>query len=86
MRWRRAWPQLQLQACWCEEVLVVAAKIESEIAEFESYAKDFIEKLNEDKSIMMAYTSFNSSYPQYYVDINRDKVSACNGVGYELVQ
>ena len=48
------------------------------IAEFESYANDFIEKLNEDKAIMMAYTSFNSSYPQYYVDINRDKVSALN--------
>ncbi|MDY3204307.1 MAG: multidrug efflux RND transporter permease subunit [Arcobacter sp.] len=48
------------------------------IAEFESYAKDFIAKLNEDKAIMMAYTSFNSSYPQYYVDINRDKVSALN--------
>ncbi|CAM3408529.1 efflux RND transporter permease subunit [Arcobacter aquimarinus] len=48
------------------------------IAEFESYAKDFITKLNEDKAIMMAYTSFNSSYPQYYVDINRDKVSALN--------
>lgn len=48
------------------------------IAEFESYAKDFISKLNEDKAIMMAYTSFNSSYPQYYVDINRDKVSALN--------
>ena len=35
------------------------------IAEFESYAKDFIGKLNEDKTIMMAYTLFNSCYPQY---------------------
>ncbi|MGB5792409.1 efflux RND transporter permease subunit [Poseidonibacter sp.] len=48
------------------------------INEFEAYSKEFISKLNQDKSIMMAYTSFNSSYPQYFVDINRDKVSSLN--------
>jgi len=46
------------------------------IKEFEEKANSFIKELNNDKSIMMAYTSFNSTYPQYYIDINRDKVSA----------
>ncbi len=44
------------------------------LKEFESYAKEFIKNLNKDKTIMMAYTSFNSSYPQYFLDVNRDKV------------
>ncbi len=48
------------------------------IKEFEQKAQEFIKKLNEDKAIMMAYTTFNSTYPQYYVDINRDKVSSLN--------
>jgi multidrug efflux pump subunit AcrB len=45
------------------------------IKDFEQRANEFIKKLNEDDSIMMAYTSFNSNYPQYYIDINRDKVA-----------
>lgn len=45
------------------------------IKDFEKKAKDFIQKLNEHEAIMMAYTSFNSNYPQYYIDINRDKVA-----------
>ncbi|WP_419776834.1 efflux RND transporter permease subunit [Malaciobacter marinus] len=45
------------------------------IKDFEKKARDFIQKLNEHEAIMMAYTSFNSSYPQYYIDINRDKVA-----------
>jgi len=48
------------------------------IKEFEASAREFINKLNQDESIMMAYTTFNSNYPQYYVDINRDKVSSLN--------
>lgn len=48
------------------------------IKDFELKAREFIQKLNEDDSIMMAYTTFNSNYPQYYVDINRDKVSSLN--------
>jgi hydrophobe/amphiphile efflux-1 (HAE1) family protein len=48
------------------------------IKEFEKHARDFISKLNQDKSIMMAYTTFNSNYPQYFLDINRDKVSSLN--------
>lgn len=45
------------------------------IKDFEKKARDFIQKLNEHEAIMMAYTSFNSSYPQFYIDINRDKVA-----------
>ncbi|WP_419774870.1 efflux RND transporter permease subunit [Halarcobacter sp.] len=47
-----------------------------DIKDFEQRASEFIQKLNEDKSIMMAYTGFNSNYPQYYIDINRDKVAS----------
>ena len=43
---------------------------------FAKEAQVFIKKLNEDKRIMMAYTLFNASYPQLYVDIDRDKVSS----------
>jgi len=46
--------------------------------EFEKYAKEFIQALNQDESIMYAYTSFNSSYPQLSIDINKDKVSSLN--------
>ena len=48
------------------------------LVEFEQYAKEFIQKLNQDKSIMYAYTSFNSNYPQLAIDINKDKVSSLN--------
>ena len=44
------------------------------IGEFEKKAREFIQKLNADSRIAMAYTMFNASYPQLYVDINRDKV------------
>ena len=44
------------------------------LEQFEKEARTFIKKLNADKRIMMAYTMFNASYPQLYVDINRDKV------------
>ena len=42
--------------------------------EFEVIARDFIQQLNADKRVMRAYTMFDASYPQLYVDINRDKV------------
>ena len=48
------------------------------LPEFEKVSRDFIAKLNSEKSIMMAYTTFNSNYPQFFVDINRDKVAALN--------
>ena len=43
--------------------------------EFEAEAKNYLQKLNAEKSIKMAYTTFNSNYPQFYIDINREKVS-----------
>ena len=46
------------------------------IKEFESEARNFLQKLNADERILIAYTMFNSTYPQLYVDINRDKVSS----------
>ncbi|OUR72693.1 RND transporter [Arcobacter sp. 31_11_sub10_T18] len=48
------------------------------LIEFESYAQEFIQKLNADKSIMIAYTTFNSKYPQFYIDVNREKIAALN--------
>lgn len=48
------------------------------IKDFEEQSREFISKLNADDSIMMAYTTFSSNYPQYYIDINRDKVSSLN--------
>lgn len=48
------------------------------LSEFETNARQFMDKLNNDKSIMMAYTTFNSNYPQYFIDINRDKVASLN--------
>ena len=46
--------------------------------QFEEHAKDFIEKLNKTEEIMMAYTSFNTKYPQLFIDVNRDKIAALN--------
>ena len=44
------------------------------LKEFEQKSRAFIEKLNADERIMMAYTMFDANYPQLYVDIDRDKV------------
>lgn len=44
------------------------------LKKFEKEARSFIEKLNKDERVMMAYTMFGSNYPQLYVDIDRDKV------------
>jgi len=44
------------------------------LQEFETHARKFLQKLNADERIMMAYTMFNANYPQLYVDIDRDKV------------
>jgi len=46
------------------------------VKDFEIEARNFIKKLNNDPRIMKAYTMFNANYPQIYVDIDRDKVSA----------
>lgn len=44
--------------------------------EFQKIAQNFISKVNQDKSIMYAYTTFNANYPQYNIDVNRDKISS----------
>jgi hydrophobe/amphiphile efflux-1 (HAE1) family protein len=44
--------------------------------EFQKISQDFIKKVNQDKSIMYAYTTFNANYPQYNIDVNRDKISS----------
>ncbi|MFT5661699.1 MAG: HAE1 family hydrophobic/amphiphilic exporter-1 [Sulfurimonas sp.] len=49
-----------------------------EFKEFESHANTMIKKLNEDDAIMMAYTTFKSNYPQFHIDINREKVFSLN--------
>ncbi len=46
------------------------------INEFQKIAQEFITKVNQDKSIMYAYTSFNANYPQFNIDVNRDKISS----------
>ena len=46
--------------------------------EFEKYSREYIQKLNEDERIQVAYTTFNSNYPQFYIDINRDKIYSLN--------
>ena len=46
--------------------------------EFNQIATNFIQKANQDERIMYAFTFFKDTYPQYYVDINREKVSSLN--------
>lgn len=46
------------------------------LLEFEKNAKAFIQELNQDEAIMLAYTTFNSSYPQFFLDVHRDKISS----------
>lgn len=48
------------------------------LAQFEEYSKEFIQKLNQDERVQFAYTTFKSDYPQYYIDINREKVYSLN--------
>ena len=46
------------------------------INEFEKIAQEFIGKVNQEKSIMYAYSTFNANYPQFHIDVNRDKISS----------
>lgn len=46
------------------------------INEFEKIAQEFIGKINQEKSIMYAYSTFNANYPQFHIDVNRDKISS----------
>ncbi|RLA76157.1 MAG: hydrophobe/amphiphile efflux-1 family RND transporter, partial [Epsilonproteobacteria bacterium] len=48
------------------------------LGEFETVAKEIIAAANKDERIMTAYTSFNSNYPQYFLDIDREKIYKLN--------
>jgi multidrug efflux pump subunit AcrB len=49
-----------------------------EIADFAAVSQGFIAELNKHPEIRMAYTSFNTNYPQYMVDVD---VAKCKQVG-----
>lgn len=46
--------------------------------EFQKISQEFIAKVNKDKSILYAYSTFSTNYPQYHIDVNRDKISSLN--------
>ncbi len=46
------------------------------IDEFQEIAQQFIAKINQDKAVLYAYTTFNANYPQYNLEVNRDKISS----------
>ena len=48
------------------------------LSEFEDIANKFIAEANKDPRIMYAYTSFNSNYPQFHLDIDREKIYKLN--------
>ncbi|MEA3373304.1 MAG: efflux RND transporter permease subunit [Campylobacterota bacterium] len=48
----------------------------SELTQFQTYVNELIVEANKDPRIGAAYTTFNASYPMYYVDFKRDKINA----------
>ena len=48
------------------------------LSEFEDVANEFIAAVNKDPRIMYAYTTFNSNYPQFHLDIDREKIYKLN--------
>ena len=48
----------------------------SEITQFQSYVNQLLQAANADPRIGVAYTTFNASYPMYYVDFQREKANA----------
>jgi len=48
------------------------------LGEFEEVAQKLIAEAKKDPRIMTAYTSFNSKYPQYFLDIDREKIYKLN--------
>jgi multidrug efflux pump subunit AcrB len=48
------------------------------LSEFEEVANKFIAEANKDPRIMFAQSSFNSNYPQYFLDIDREKIYKLN--------
>jgi len=48
----------------------------SEITQFQSLVEELLAAANDDPRIAVAYTTFNASYPMYYVDFKREKANA----------
>jgi len=48
----------------------------SEITQFQAYVNELLVAANADSRIGVAYTTFNASYPMYYVDFKREKANA----------
>jgi hydrophobe/amphiphile efflux-1 (HAE1) family protein len=48
--------------------------LSGDIQTFYKYSQTFLQKVNADPSIAIAFTTFNPNYPLYYVDINRAKL------------
>ena len=48
----------------------------SEITQFQAYVNQLLQAANADPRIGVAYTTFNASYPMYYVDFQREKANA----------
>ena len=48
----------------------------SDILQFQGYVNEMLMAANQDPRIGAAYTTFNASYPMFYVDFNREKANA----------
>ena len=48
----------------------------SNILQFQGYVNEVLAEANKDPRIGAAYTTFNASYPMFYVDFNREKANA----------
>jgi hydrophobe/amphiphile efflux-1 (HAE1) family protein len=48
----------------------------SNIIQFQGYVQQMLVEANKDPRIGAAYTTFNASYPMFYVDFNREKANA----------
>ena len=48
--------------------------LSGDIQTFYQYSQTFLQRVNADPSVAVAFTTFNPNYPLYYVDINRAKL------------
>jgi len=48
------------------------------LSEFEAITKELMAHTKEDKRLLYASSSFNANYPQYYLDIDREKIYKLN--------
>jgi len=48
--------------------------LSGDIQTFYQFAQTFLQRVNADPSVAMAFTTFNPNYPLYYVDVNREKL------------